>query len=34
MPMAVALDPRRPAILAMDCQNDILGMTPQCREKP
>jgi nicotinamidase-related amidase len=31
--MAVTLDPKRTAIMAMDFQNDILGMTPNYREK-
>jgi nicotinamidase-related amidase len=31
--MALRLDPKRTAIMAMDFQNDILGMTPDYREK-
>jgi ureidoacrylate peracid hydrolase len=31
--MALTLDPKRCAVLAMDYQNEILGMTPQHREK-
>ena len=31
--MALTLDPKRCAVLAMDFQNEILGMTPQYREK-
>jgi gluconolactonase len=31
--MALTLDPKRCAVLAMDFQNDILGMTPDYREK-
>jgi nicotinamidase-related amidase len=31
--MALTLDPKRCAVMAMDFQNDILGMTPQYREK-
>ncbi|MBI3326285.1 MAG: cysteine hydrolase, partial [Nitrospinae bacterium] len=31
--MDVTLDSKRAAILAMDLQNDILGMTPKYREK-
>jgi nicotinamidase-related amidase len=33
MPMALTLDPKRCAILAMDFQNDILATTPNYREK-
>jgi nicotinamidase-related amidase len=32
-PMAFTLDPKRCAVLAMDYQNEILGMTPDYREK-
>jgi hypothetical protein len=31
--MALTLDPKRCAFLAMDFQHDILAMTPQYREK-
>jgi nicotinamidase-related amidase len=31
--MALTLDPKRCAVMAMDFQNEILGMTPQYREK-
>jgi nicotinamidase-related amidase len=31
--MALTLDPKRCAVLAMDYQNEILGLTPQHREK-
>jgi nicotinamidase-related amidase len=31
--MAITLDPKRTAVMAMDFQNDILGMTPNYREK-
>jgi ureidoacrylate peracid hydrolase len=31
--MALTLDPKRSAVMAMDFQNEILGMTPQYREK-
>ena len=30
--MAIAIDPKRTAFMAMDFQNDILGMTPNYRE--
>jgi nicotinamidase-related amidase len=32
--MALRPDPRRRAVLAMDFQNAILGITPQYRETP
>ena len=31
--MPLTLDPKRCAVMAMDFQNEILGMTPQYREK-
>jgi nicotinamidase-related amidase len=31
--MALTLDPKRSAVMAMDFQNEILAMTPQYREK-
>jgi nicotinamidase-related amidase len=31
--MALTLDPKRSAVMAMDFQNEILGMSPQYREK-
>jgi biuret amidohydrolase len=31
--MAITLDPKRTAVVAMDFQNDILGITPDYREK-
>lgn len=31
--MALTLDPKRCAVMAMDYQNEILGMTPNYREK-
>lgn len=31
--MALTLDPKRCAVMAMDYQNEILGMTPKYREK-
>jgi nicotinamidase-related amidase len=32
--MALTLDPKRCAVMAMDYQNEILAMTPEYREKP